>query len=128
VLLKDVSDGSFRWVTNRRSRKGRELAQNPHASLTFLYFATRPRESQVAAWASDQSEPVADRATLERKWSAMEARFAGAPVPRPDHWGMYALVPTSIELWQQRPFRMHDRFLYQRTAADQPWNITRLCP
>lgn len=152
VLLRGVDGSGFRWVSNRRSRKGRHLAANPRAALVFpwypiqrqvvvtgtveltpdeesdRYFATRPRESQLAAWASEQSEPVPSRAWLDERWAELAARYEGRPVPRPPHWGMYLLVPASIELWQQGPHRMHDRFLYERDAPGQPWSISRLAP
>ena len=152
VLLRDVDDRGLTWVTNTMSRKGRHLAENPRACLTFpwfpigrqvivtgpvhdtddaesdAYFATRPRESQIAAWASDQSQPIADRGVLERRWEEFGARFAGVPVPRPPHWRMQRLVPTEMEFWLQRPHRMHDRFLYRRARDGAPWTITRLAP
>lgn len=151
VLLRGADARGFTWVSNHRSRKGRHLAENPRAALVFpwfpigrqvivtgevaladddesdAYFATRPRESQVAAWASEQSDPIPDRAWLERRWTELGERFADGPVPRPPHWGMYRLVPASIELWQQRVFRMHDRFLYERSTP-AGWTITRLAP
>ena len=152
VLLRDADQRGFSWVTNQRSRKGRQLAENPRAALVFpwfprgrqvvvtgsvaiapddesdAYFATRPRPSQLAAWASEQSEPVADRATLERRWDELAARFEGGPVPRPSHWGMYRLTPSTVEFWQHRDHRLHDRFLYERISPNAPWTITRLCP
>jgi pyridoxamine 5'-phosphate oxidase len=152
VLLRGVDEQGLAWVTNIESRKGRHLAENPRGCLVFpwypigrqvivtgevhdaddaesdAYFATRPRESQIAAWASDQSRPIADRATLERRWAEFEARFAGAEVPRPPHWRMQRLRPAAMEFWIQRPHRMHDRFLYERVAEGAPWTITRLAP
>jgi pyridoxamine 5'-phosphate oxidase len=152
VLLRGVDQDGFRFVTNRRSRKGRHLAENPRAALVFpwypihrqvivtgevgeasegesdAYFASRPRESQVAAWASDQSEPVPSRAWLDERYDAVAAEFEGRDVARPPHWGMYVLAPESIELWQQGPHRMHDRFLYERTGRNAPWTVTRLAP
>jgi pyridoxamine 5'-phosphate oxidase len=152
VLLRGADHDGFRWVSNRRSRKGRHLAENPRACLVFpwypihrqvivtgavalaaddesdAYFATRPRESQLAAWASDQSEPIPGRRWLDDRFAELSARYEGALVPRPPHWGMYLLVPASIELWQQGPHRMHDRFLYERPAPTEPWTLTRLAP
>ena len=152
VLLREADDRGFSWVTNFESRKGRHLAENPRASLTFpwfalgrqvnvvgpvvhadddestAYFATRPRGSQLAAWASEQSQPIPDRAWLEARFAELEARFDGGPIPRPPQWGMLRIVPTTIELWQQRPFRMHDRFVYERPGPGSPWTITRLAP
>jgi pyridoxamine 5'-phosphate oxidase len=150
VLLRGVDERGFAFVTNRRSRKGRHLAENPHASLVFpwfpigrqvivtgtvssapdedsdAYWTTRPRGSQVAAWASDQSQPVADRATLEREWAELAERFADGPVPRPEHWGMYRVAPASIEFWHQGENRLHDRLLYVRDGDG--WMVTRLAP
>ncbi len=152
VLLKGVDGDGFTWVTNQRSRKGRQLAENPRAALVFpwfplhrqvivtgpvtmasdeesdAYFTTRNRDSQLAAWASEQSQPIPDRAWLEDRWAELAARFEGGPVPRPPHWGMYRLTPLTLELWQQQPARMHDRFLYERSDVGAPWSITRLCP
>jgi pyridoxamine 5'-phosphate oxidase len=152
VLLKGADHDGFTWVTNQRSRKGRQLAENPRASLVFpwfpierqvivtgtvamapeaesdAYFATRARGSQLAAWASEQSQPIPDRRWLEERWAALEAQYDGVEVPRPPWWGMYRLTPLTIELWQQAPFRMHDRFLYERVDATADWSLTRLCP
>lgn len=150
VLLRGLDHRGFAFVTNRYSRKGRQLADNPHACLVFpwfpigrqvvvtgivaeaddaesdAYWVTRPRGSQLAAWASDQSEPVADRATLDRRWSEAAERFGEEPVPRPANWGMYRLTPDTIELWLQGENRMHDRLLYERD--DGGWKVSRLYP
>jgi pyridoxamine 5'-phosphate oxidase len=152
VLLREADARGFSWVTNLESRKGRHLAENPRAALVFPwfprgrqvivtgpvehadeaesdgYFATRPRQSQLAAWASEQSQPIPDRAWLEGRFAELEARFDGGPIPRPPDWGMLRLVPMAVELWQQRPFRMHDRFVYERSAPGEAWSITRLAP
>lgn len=151
VLLKGIDERGFAFFTNYESRKGRELAANPRAALALLwvplerqvrvtglverlgaeesdaYFATRPRGSQLGAWASEQSRPLADRATLERRVAELEARYAGTEVPRPPHWGGYLVVPDEIELWQGRPDRLHDRFAYAR-AAGGGWQHARLQP
>jgi pyridoxamine 5'-phosphate oxidase len=152
VLLRGLDHRGFAFVTNRLSRKGRELSQNPHACLVFpwfpigrqvivtgtvaiapdadsdAYFASRERGSQLAAWASEQSQPIPDRAHLERRWAELAERFGDGPVPRPPHWGMQWLTPAAVELWQQGEHRMHDRLRYERTAVDAPWTITRLAP
>jgi pyridoxamine 5'-phosphate oxidase len=153
VLLRGVDARGFAFYTNRESRKGRDLSQNPHAAAVFLwkeldrqvtvegrvdplsdeesdaYFATRPRDAQIGAWASDQSRPIVDRTELDRRISAAEERFSGTEVPRPPYWGGYRLVPTSIEFWQGRAFRLHDRLRYVRDAGDPSgWRIERLAP
>ena len=150
VLLKSVDERGFIFFTNYDSRKGRELAENPNAALTFFwadlerqvcvagtvtklpateseaYFKSRPRGSQIGAWASNQSEAVPDRATLEAQWRALEKKFA-ADVPLPPNWGGFILRPERIEFWQGRPSRLHDRFHYAR-QADGSWKIERLAP
>lgn len=151
VLLKGVDPRGFIFYTNYRSRKGRELAQNPNAALTFYwpeqerqvcvagevsqlppsesdaYFRSRPRGSRIAACASEQSQPVEDRAALEKKWQELEQRHPGEEVPRPAHWGGYVLRPERVEFWQGRPNRLHDRFRYTR-QPDNSWLIERLFP
>ena len=148
VLLKGVDARGFVFFTNYDSRKGRELAGNPNASLTFYwadlerqvcvsgsvekipraesedYFKSRPRGGQLSAWASNQSDIVADRAALEAKWNEMEKKFP-SEVPLPPNWGGYVLKPARIEFWQGRPSRLHDRFQYTR-QADNSWTLERL--
>lgn len=150
VLLKGIDERGFVFFTNRSSRKGRELAANPRAALVAYwashgrqarveglvaeiseaesdaYFATRPRGSQIAAWASPQSAPVAGRGELDRRVAEAEARHGGGRVPRPPFWGGYRLSPDAIELWQHRESRLHDRLLYRRARG--AWELTRLAP
>ena len=149
VLLKGVDHG-FVFFTNQESRKGTDLAANPHAALCAAwidvqrqvrvtgpievvstdeadaYFATRPRGSQLAAWASDQTQPITDRPTLEARFADAEARYADQPVPRPPYWGGYRLIPDEFEFWQGRANRMHDRCRYRR--AGDGWVTERLMP
>jgi pyridoxamine 5'-phosphate oxidase len=151
VLLKGVDERGFIFFTNFESRKSRELMDNPHAALVFYwpemerqvciagevsqlprveseaYFATRPRGSRLAAWASRQSEILPDRAVLEEKWKQLESQYPTNSVPMPPYWGGYVLTPTRIEFWQGRPSRLHDRFRYTR-QSDHTWQIERLSP
>jgi pyridoxamine 5'-phosphate oxidase len=149
VLLKGVENGGFVFYSNYASRKGRELAAQPGACLVFLwsdlerqvriegrtekvaaedsdaYFASRPLGARLSAWASAQSERVADRATLERALEGMKHKYGEHP-PRPPHWGGYRLMPTAIEFWQGRANRLHDRLLYSRSGTR--WTIERIAP
>lgn len=150
LYLKEVTDdNSFVFFTNYNSHKGKDLALNPHASLLFYwkslerqirieglisktseeisdnYFASRPRESQLGAWASLQSEELNSRSELERRLSEFNTKFPEI-VPRPPHWGGYQLKPSEIEFWQGRPSRLHDRILYIK--HDKYWKIKRLNP
>ena len=149
VLLKSVDPSGFVFFTNSDSRKGRELEANPFAALCIhwpasmqqvrvegrverasdaesdAYFATRPRESQLGAWASAQSEPLGSREELEARVQEIGQRYPDL-VPRPPHWGGYRLVPDRIEFWFAGPARLHDRFSYARTDAG--WAMTRLNP
>lgn len=151
VLLKDADARGFVFYTNRESRKGEELAANAHAALAFLwpsiavqvrvegqvelvsdeesdaYFATRPRGSQIGAWASQQSRPLASRKTLEDAVGEYERRFGetGA-VPRPAHWGGYRLVPSRVEFWQGRESRLHERDVYLPDGAG--WRVESIYP
>lgn len=150
VLLKGADARGFIFFTNYDSRKGRELAANPNAALTFFwpelerqvcvtgtvsklpapesaaYFKSRPRGSQLGAWASNQSNIVQDRAALEKQWQEAVARFP-TEIPLPPNWGGYVLSPLRIEFWQGRPSRLHDRFCYTK-QADDSWRVDRLSP
>ena len=150
VLLRDLDDRGFVFFTGYGSRKARELIENPFASLVFgwyqvqrqvrvtgsverldepasdFYWDTRPRGSQLAAWASLQSEPVDSRETLDSRYAELEAEYDGRPVPRPERWGGFRLRHDTLELWQQRPNRMHDRLCYVRDG--EGWRIERLQP
>jgi len=153
VLLRGISGGGLVFFSNRRSRKGRELAANPRCAALLrwdvvhrqisvtgtaeptsdeesdAYFASRPRLSGIGAWASHQSEVLADRAELEARMAEAEARFPeGEAVPRPPHWGGYRIVPDAVELWQGRPSRLHDRLRYRRAGDPARWVVERLSP
>lgn len=150
VLLRGADERGFSFFTNYTSTKGQELAACAHAALVFYwrelnrqvrirgkvekvppaesaeYFASRPRGSQIAAWASRQSQPVPGRQALEEAVAAFEARFAGSEVPLPEFWGGYRVIPDTIEFWQGRPSRLHDRIRYQRHTGG--WTRQRLSP
>ncbi|WP_219855938.1 pyridoxamine 5'-phosphate oxidase [Pontibacter mangrovi] len=151
VLLKGVDEQGFMFFTNYESRKGQELAQNPYASLTFFwpalerqvriegkvekvaaqesdeYFHSRPKGSQIGAWASPQSQVISARQVLEQREKELSAKYAEAEeLPRPEYWGGYRLVPAYLEFWQGRPSRLHDRLAYE--LQGQEWLIKRLAP
>jgi pyridoxamine 5'-phosphate oxidase len=150
VLMKGHGPDGVDFYTNFDSRKGDELAANPQAALLFhwkslrrqvrfegqveplpdaaadAYFATRGRDSQLGAWASDQSRPLASRAEFEARYEDVMQRFAGQDVPRPPHWGGFRMRPETIEFWQDRPHRLHERRLFARTAGD--WAESLLYP
>jgi len=151
VLLKGFDRRGFVFYTNYTSRKGQELAQTPFAALVFwwadlerqvriegavekvsaqesdAYFRSRPRGSRLGAWASDQSQVVPDRATLEARLRTLEQKYQGQEIPRPPHWGGYRVIPTVVEFWQGRPNRLHDRLRYSRQAGNG-WLLERLAP
>ncbi len=151
VLLKGIEDNKFVFYTNHQSRKGKELDTNPACALTFFwpelerqvriegvasrtdekraekYFQSRPRGSQLGAWASPQSTMISDRSLLEERVKKLEEKFKGQDIlPKPNQWGGYEIEPLMIEFWQGRPSRLHDRILY--TKDDGVWKINRLAP
>ena len=151
VLLRDFSTKGFSFFTNYNSIKGREIRHNKKACLNFFwpelqrqvrikgtieklssrasdqYFNSRPRESQIAAWASHQSEKLSDRNELENRFKEYEKKFYGRKIPRPPHWGGYCLKPVHVEFWQGRMSRLHDRIVYEKSRNNQ-WIILRLNP
>lgn len=152
VLVREANDLGLVFYTNYGSRKSRQLETSPVAAAVFswldlhrqvrvrarveritdaesdAYFASRPRESQLGAWASPQSEVIADRSVLESLVIAYDEEFADREVPRPPHWGGWRLVPTEWEFWQGRPSRLHDRIRYERDTASGHWTLSRLAP
>jgi pyridoxamine 5'-phosphate oxidase len=150
VLLKRYDESGFLFFTNYNSRKGKELKGNPFASLLFYwaelhkqvriegkankitrketeeYFNSRSFESRIGAWASDQSKVIKDRSVLDRKFSELEKKYKDEVVPTPPNWGGYILIPYSIEFWEGRPHRLHDRIRY--TRFNKRWKIERLSP
>ena len=152
VLLKGFDECGFVFYTNFDSVKGQELAAAPKAALAFywktlqrqvrlrgsvepvspaeadVYFSSRSRLAQIGAWASKQSEPLESRLAFEKAVARYTAKFGAGPVPRPPHWSGYRVVPQTIEFWKERPFRLHDRIAFSRSAPDAPWSKTRLYP
>ena len=152
VLLKGVDARGFVFYTNVDSQKGRELNTHPQAALVFhwkssnrqvrlrgsvervsdeeadAYFASRAKQAQIGAWASKQSSPLESRLAFEKAVAVYATKYAIGDVPRPPNWSGYRLVPLSIEFWQERPFRLHDRIEFKRDGVGKPWNKTRLYP
>jgi len=152
VLLKGVDERGFVFYTNVESQKGRELDAHPKAALVFhwkslnrqvrlrgdiervteaeadAYFATRPKQAQIGAWASKQSSPLESRLAFEKAVALYAAKYALGTVPRPPYWTGYRLLPLRIEFWHDRPFRLHDRIEFVRANLNAPWSKTRLYP
>ncbi|MCG6913598.1 pyridoxamine 5'-phosphate oxidase [bacterium BMS3Abin03] len=150
ILLKEVNEKGFVFYTNYESKKANDIASNPNISLLFLwkeqqrqvrivgqsekisreesekYFRTRPRESQIGAWASHQSSVIPDRKSLDNKFEEYRKKFGDKEIPLPDFWGGYVIIPNYFEFWQGRPGRLHDRICYK--FEDQEWRIFRLAP
>jgi pyridoxamine 5'-phosphate oxidase len=151
VLLKGIDQGGFVFYTNQSSRKGAQLAANPRAALLFYwqalhrqveidgsiervtdaeadeYWLTRPKESRIGAWASQQSQVLASRENLEKLYQRYAEQFGDGPIPRPPHWSGYRLLPERIEFWEERPFRLHLRTCYQKNQ-DGHWTVNLLNP
>ena len=152
VLLKGVDSRGFVFFTNMDSQKGRQLDAQPRAALVFhwkslnkqvrvrgpvervseadadAYFATRPKQAQIGAWASQQSRPLASRLAFEKAIAVYAAKYALGTVPRPPYWSGYRVVPLAMEFWQDRPFRLHDRIDFRRSEPGEAWVKTRLYP
>ncbi|MFW5707592.1 MAG: pyridoxamine 5'-phosphate oxidase [Bacteroidota bacterium] len=152
VLLKEIDDRGLVFYTNYNSRKAKDIEKNPFGAILFLwlelerqvrvegiiekvseqesdeYFASRPRESQLGAWASDQSQEVSSREQLFARYAELEKIYKGKDIPRPAHWGGYRLIPEEVEFWQGRPGRMHDRILFTLGTNSNGWQKKRLAP
>ena len=152
VLMKDFDERGFVFYTNRQSAKGRELDSSFKAAANFhwkslrrqvrlrgeveevtlaesdAYFASRPRNSRIGAWASQQSQPMEDRFSLEKAVAVYAAKFGLGEIPRPPHWIGYRIKPVYMEFWTDKPFRLHERIVYTRDAAEGGWRVERLYP
>ena len=152
VLMKDCSASGITFYTNYLSRKGQELSGNPHVALTFFwptlerqirvegqaakvsrlvserYFSSRPRESQLGAWASEQSHEIASSDVLSKRFDAMAEKYGDQPIPCPPHWGGYIVTPAKIEFWIGKPGRLHERQLFYRKTSNETWQRMMLSP
>lgn len=152
VLLKGLDQRGFVFYTNMQSQKGRELDASPYAAMVFhwkssnrqirvrgpvehvtdaeadAYFGSRPKQAQIGAWASKQSQPLESRLAFEKAVALYAAKYAIGAVPRPPNWSGYRIVPMLLEFWQERPFRLHDRVEFRRATVDAAWSKTRLYP
>jgi pyridoxamine 5'-phosphate oxidase len=152
VLLKGWDESGFVFYSNKESPKGSEIFANPHAALCFhwkttrrqirvrgsvtevtpeeadAYFASRARDSQIGAWASAQSRPMESRFHFEKEIARFAVKYALGEVPRPGYWTGFRIAPVEIEFWREKPFRLHDRLLFRRQGASQPWRQERLFP
>ena len=152
VYMRDIDENGVIFYTNYNSQKGKEVANNPAVSLLFFwgelerqvrifgkaskvsakisdeYFASRPRESQIGAWSSDQSNKIEARSTLKEKYEYYSDKFKDLSVPRPENWGGFQVMPEKFEFWQGRPNRLHDRIIYLKSPETNEWEISRLAP
>jgi pyridoxamine 5'-phosphate oxidase len=128
ILVNPVASAVFAWLDLHRQVRVRGTVSRISANESDDYFSSRPRESQIGAWASPQSQPIADRTIIESRMAEFRAKFENQDVPRPPSWGGWCLTPNTIEFWQGRPSRLHDRFVYTLDVTTNKWQIQRLAP